>query len=313
MVCLRDGCYTFTINDAYGDGICCAYGDGSYAVIDSIGNILGQGGEFTNSESFLFCFNRTPPVTITAATSTQSGCGSNDGSIEVSALGGDGNYEYSIDGINYQVSNILQNLAPGSYIVYCRDGLGQTDTYNAAVTEIPGPTAVLSNSNPNVFLNTIARVNFSGILSVNAVAFAWDFGDGTTANTITTSHTYTAAGTYTAVLSAIRDNCTDYDSVSVTVGLTNGSNILNDELINMQVIPNPVSGQFMFNIDLPESEELFEIYIHNAVGQAVYWERAESPGKNIQRNLNFANEASGIYFLSIKSPNYRRYISFVKD
>jgi hypothetical protein len=164
-----------------------------------------------------------------------------------------------------------------------------------------------------VFLNTVARVNFSGILSVNAVAFAWDFGDGTTASTVTTSHTYTAAGTYTAVLSAIRDNCTDYDSVTVIVGLTNGSNLLNEEQINMQVIPNPVSGQFMFNIDLPEAEAALEIHIHNAVGQAVYWEKAENPGKNIQRNLNFANEAAGIYFLSIKSPNYRRYISFVKD
>ena len=313
LVCLRDGCYTFTITDSYGDGICCAYGNGSYAVFDSIGNVLDQGGQFTNSESFLFCLNRTPPVTITAASATQSGCGSNNGSIQVTALGGDGNYEYSVDGINYQTSNILQNLAPGSYIVYCRDGLGQIDTYNAAVTEIPGPTAVMSNSNPNVFLNNGARVNFSGILSVNAVAFAWDFGDGASANTVTTSHTYTAAGTYTAILSAIRDNCTDYDSVIVTVGLANGSNLLDNELINMQVIPNPVSGQFMFNIDLSEAEDAVEIHIHNAIGQAVYWEKAENPGKNIQRNLNFSNESAGVYFLSIKSPRFRRYISFIKE
>ena len=28
---LDPGCYTFTINDSYGDGICCAYGTGSYS------------------------------------------------------------------------------------------------------------------------------------------------------------------------------------------------------------------------------------------------------------------------------------------
>ncbi|MEL7163520.1 MAG: M12 family metallo-peptidase, partial [Bacteroidota bacterium] len=30
--CLPDGCYTFTITDTYGDGICCRYGSGSYTI-----------------------------------------------------------------------------------------------------------------------------------------------------------------------------------------------------------------------------------------------------------------------------------------
>ena len=29
-VCLPYGCYTLTVNDSYGDGICCAYGQGSF-------------------------------------------------------------------------------------------------------------------------------------------------------------------------------------------------------------------------------------------------------------------------------------------
>jgi hypothetical protein len=32
-----DECYTFTINDTYGDGICCAYGVGSYSITDDSG------------------------------------------------------------------------------------------------------------------------------------------------------------------------------------------------------------------------------------------------------------------------------------
>jgi len=54
-VCLPDGCYTFTILDSYGDGICCAYGDGSYSVVSN-GIELAGGGNFDFSEATDFCF-----------------------------------------------------------------------------------------------------------------------------------------------------------------------------------------------------------------------------------------------------------------
>lgn len=54
-LCLPEGCYTFKINDAYNDGICCDYGQGSYTLNDIDLNILAQGGEFTNTESTSFC------------------------------------------------------------------------------------------------------------------------------------------------------------------------------------------------------------------------------------------------------------------
>ncbi len=57
--CLADGCYNFVINDSYGDGICCGYGNGSYS-ITSNGETLASGGSFTNSETTNFCLNDTP-------------------------------------------------------------------------------------------------------------------------------------------------------------------------------------------------------------------------------------------------------------
>ena len=53
--CLEDGCYTFTINDAYGDGICCNYGNGNYSLTDASGTVLASGGSFTSSQSTDFC------------------------------------------------------------------------------------------------------------------------------------------------------------------------------------------------------------------------------------------------------------------
>jgi len=54
-VCLAPGCYNFVIFDDYGDGLCCAYGNGSYSVSDATGTSLAAGGSFTNSETTNFC------------------------------------------------------------------------------------------------------------------------------------------------------------------------------------------------------------------------------------------------------------------
>ncbi|PTX61040.1 putative secreted protein (Por secretion system target) [Kordia periserrulae] len=56
-------CYTFTLNDSYGDGICCLYGAGTYRLEDGSGNILINGsGSFTSSVSNLF--KVTEPLSV---------------------------------------------------------------------------------------------------------------------------------------------------------------------------------------------------------------------------------------------------------
>lgn len=46
------GCYVFTINDSYGDGICCSYGSGSYSVSYD-GNVMGSGGNAFSKASHI--------------------------------------------------------------------------------------------------------------------------------------------------------------------------------------------------------------------------------------------------------------------
>ncbi|MBL85353.1 MAG: hypothetical protein CMO82_01700 [Winogradskyella sp.] len=58
--CLDSGCYDFVITDTYGDGICCAYGNGSYTLTNSdTGATLASGGSFTSSETTNFCLGST--------------------------------------------------------------------------------------------------------------------------------------------------------------------------------------------------------------------------------------------------------------
>jgi endonuclease I len=90
-ICLLDGDYTFTINDSYGDGICCDYGNGSYDI--SLANTsLVSGATFTQTES----------KTFTLSSGANSGSGS----------GGDpGNYYQNISTqTGYTLKTDLHNL-----------------------------------------------------------------------------------------------------------------------------------------------------------------------------------------------------------
>ena len=51
--CLSSAEYDFTINDSYGDGNCCSYGEGSYDVhVDGV--MVASGGQFGSSETTTF-------------------------------------------------------------------------------------------------------------------------------------------------------------------------------------------------------------------------------------------------------------------
>lgn len=55
-MCLNDGCYTLTMSDVYGDGICCAYGNGSYSLTNtSTSAVLASGGSFGATDVKSFC------------------------------------------------------------------------------------------------------------------------------------------------------------------------------------------------------------------------------------------------------------------
>lgn len=51
---LAPDCYTFTIFDSFGDGICCSNGTGSYTLETDEGIVIGQGGNFDDIDSVTF-------------------------------------------------------------------------------------------------------------------------------------------------------------------------------------------------------------------------------------------------------------------
>lgn len=55
--CLGVGCYTFTIYDSFGDGICCLFGEGSYSLTLPNDMVISGTGEFNTQATTSFCIS----------------------------------------------------------------------------------------------------------------------------------------------------------------------------------------------------------------------------------------------------------------
>ena len=86
-LCLGADCYTFTMYDSFGDGICCSYGQGSYSVTDGNGLELASGGDYGSSESSSFCLPATPGCTDAMACNFIEEANFDDGSCDYSCIG----------------------------------------------------------------------------------------------------------------------------------------------------------------------------------------------------------------------------------
>ncbi|HEY0979051.1 MAG TPA: hypothetical protein VGE21_16390, partial [Flavobacteriales bacterium] len=53
--CLGSGCFVFTINDAFGDGICCGEGEGGYSIISEAAEHVVSDGQYGSGEVREFC------------------------------------------------------------------------------------------------------------------------------------------------------------------------------------------------------------------------------------------------------------------
>lgn len=84
--CEGDGCYTFTIYDSFGDGVCCAYGPGSYDLnVDGVS--MASGGDFGDIESTSFCVGAAYGCTDETACNFDADAELDNGACDFSCYG----------------------------------------------------------------------------------------------------------------------------------------------------------------------------------------------------------------------------------
>jgi hypothetical protein len=106
----------------------------------------------------------TNSINVTATATAASSCALSNGKIQLFRTGGTGPYEYSLDGMVYQLSTIFLGLAAGTYDGYVKDVFGCIGVLNGIVV---GPTGCAP---PPIAGNTkySAPVQTSASLKLNA-------------------------------------------------------------------------------------------------------------------------------------------------
>ncbi|MBX2950759.1 MAG: gliding motility-associated C-terminal domain-containing protein [Crocinitomicaceae bacterium] len=169
------------------------------------------------------CTATSPAVTITAGNvtlqtvnTTAPDCNQNNGSIEVSASGGDGNYQYIINGGTPVTTSVFNGLPAGSYTIEVQDGSGVCNdqlTVNLVNNSGPAITAV-SSTNISCFGEG------DGTITVTAngtapLTYAYSAGTSVIATNATGTFSNVSPGSYTVIVSDAA-NCLSTQTVLIT-------------------------------------------------------------------------------------------------
>jgi len=144
-----------------------------------------------------------------------------------------------------------------------------------------------------------------------ASTWAWDFGDGNTANTREPAHTYAAPGTYNVTLEVIHPHnlssqvCTLNVSKNITivdVTALEEAEAKETEYLG-QNIPNPFSNTTVIPYYVPQGSMGF-LQIHNSKGEFIS-EYALQQGNN-RLEISMGSYKAGVYLYSIVIDNERK-------
>jgi hypothetical protein len=203
---LNSGSYTTTFPKTYSS---LSAGTNTITVRDTDGCI----------KEYSITITEPTEVNLTSSSVTHPTCNySSDGEITVSATGGTGTKEYSINGISYQSSGTFTGLSVGTHTLYARDTNNCVDTLLVTLSKSQ-VTATVTHTNASC---NLADGGGSGTITVssptggNGGTYQSKLNSGSYEN-IGTSKTYSnvSAGTHTIT---VKDGsgCTTSYSVTIT-------------------------------------------------------------------------------------------------
>jgi SprB repeat len=126
----------------------------------------------------------SPPLSITASINNPS-CSGYGGSIVLNVTGGQGAYQYNIDGGAYQISNVFVNVLSGNHILNVKDAIGNTMSISITVVSPPALAA------------TTATANLSATIIVSGGTPPYLYSANGTIYTIDNTFTFTSPGNAT--------------------------------------------------------------------------------------------------------------------
>jgi len=308
--CLNpDSCYTFSIFDSYGDGICCGFGEGNYSIVDENGlPLLNSTGEFGFEEVNQFCATFSCMLEAEFDIAPVSTTGANDGALFIEAQNGIGPYQYSINGgETFSDQGFFTDLSAGDYEIVIQGDFDceytDTITIPLCTIELMGEVTDVSEEGA---MDAIVQ------LSVNngTPPFEFSIDQG---NTFQSSSVFSnlSPGDYDVIVrDAIGCTSTITVTVDVMVSATNNQVIGN----SIEVLPNPTDGVFQVNVKgLTQSRMFLPVEIFNAQGQRVQVTNLTKYNDTFTGMISLYVYPDGVYFLRFHSEEMDKMVRVVKQ
>jgi len=305
--CYGDSTATITISASANQGILYFSIDSGNSYPDTTGifTMLMAGNYYTIVQDSNGCINSVGTIIITSPqqinidsiTSTDVvGCfGNASGTIIVSASGGTGGLDYSIDsGATYlNTTGIFTGINGGLYDIIVKDSNDCIQTANTLTVNGPAPITIdLTSSTPDTSFGGVGTASVSINGGTPPYTLFW-FPSGQT-DTIAIGLT---SGTY---LITIQDSnsCSYMDSVYIDnfTGIINSHDAGN----TVRIYPNPTSGILNISIADPGSNKI-GLSIFDITGKTVAEREYDLDHLIFNQSLKITGLPKGIYYISIRT------------
>jgi hypothetical protein len=167
-------------------------------------------------------------------------------------------------------------------------------TYNLLDTIIINPSPITSFTylwSPN--LTSVEFTNTSTINNGTISSNYWDFGDGSNSTGFEETHPYNSVGIFTVSLTETSDlGC----SSTYTVNISNTDDLLENNMPNIILFPNPADESLQLSIDIADRIEIID-----AFGRVVYNVSQLNALNGI--NINTKQLSAGKYLVKIEKDN----------